>query len=374
MFNIISSDNLARVGELKVNNKTIKTPFFMPVATKGSVKYVNTNTLKDTNTKCLISNSLIIYWTYGLENIKKAKGIHNFINWDRGIFTDSGGFQSLSSSLLMNTTSKYALFKSPFDGLLHKITPKKAMEIQYAISSDVAMCLDEVPLHNDSLRTIRSKTLRTHSWAKECKKYHDEIDTKNKQLLFGIAQGGNYIDIRKKSIDYISKQDFDGIAQGGLAIGEPIENMYKTLSITSKLMPKNKPRYLMGVGNPIDILESISYGIDCFDSTFPTQNARHGNLFTMDGYLKLMQKKYIVDLSPIEKDCDCFACKNYSRAYIRHLLKHKEGAGYELASIHNLRFMQRLMEKIHIKINDGEYDFFKEEMIKKFRKTNNNNF
>ncbi|MFW6220195.1 MAG: tRNA guanosine(34) transglycosylase Tgt [Nanoarchaeota archaeon] len=368
MFKLINTDKFARVGELKVNNKKIKTPFFMPVATKGSVKYINTNTLKNTKTKSIISNSLLMYWTYGLNNIKKAKGIHKFINWDNFIFTDSGGFQSLNSNLLKYTTSKYALFKSPFDGLLHKITPKKAMQIQYDIASDVSMCLDEVPLYNDDLRTIRSKTLRTHSWARECKKHHDEIDKKNKQLLFGIVQGGNYVDIRKKSIDFISKLNFDGIAQGGLAIGEPIENMYKTLKITSKLMPKEKPRYLMGVGNPVDILESISNGIDCFDSTFPTQNARHGNLFTMNGYLKLLQKKYVVDFSPIEKDCDCFACKNYTRAFIRHLLKYKEGAGYELATIHNLRFMQRLMEQIHIKISEEKFYPFKEKIIKKFKK------
>ncbi|MGM5482965.1 MAG: tRNA guanosine(34) transglycosylase Tgt [Nanobdellota archaeon] len=366
MFKLTAKDKNARTGELHINGKIIPTPFFMPVATKGSVKYMETRALKDAGADCIISNSLISYWNPGLELIKKTGGLHNFINWQGGIFTDSGGFQSLDDNMLLQTTHDYALFKSPFDGKPHKITPEKAMDIQFCLGSDIAMCLDEVPLFDDSWRTVRSKTLRTNSWARRCKQYHDKIDKNKSQLLFGIAQGGNYPDMRIKSIEFLSKFGFDGIAQGGLAIGEPVENMYSTLRKTCKIMPEKTVRYLMGVGNPVNILESVSLGVDCFDSTFPTQNARHGTLFTFSGRLRVTNSKYKMDLSPIEKECDCFACRNYSRAFIRHMLKNKEGVGYRLATIHNIRFMQRLMSKIRKSIQKGEFVSFKEKIEKKF--------
>ena len=362
MFKLIAKDRDARTGELHVNGKVIKTPFFMPVATKGSVKYMNSKLLQQAGIQCIISNSLIFNWNPGLDIVKNAGGLHKFINWQGGVFTDSGGFQSLDDNMLLGTTHEAAIFKSPFDGIVYEISPEKAMEIQYTLGSDVAMCLDEVPLHDDSWRTVRSKTLRTNSWARRCKQYHDEIDNNKKQLLFGIAQGGNYPDMRKKSIEFLSKLGFDGIAQGGLAIGEPVEKMYKTLSETCSIMPEKTIRYLMGVGNPVDILESVSYGVDCFDSTFPTQNARHGTLFTFDGKLRITNSEHKNDLGPIEKGCDCFTCKNYSKAFVRHLLKNKEGVGLELATIHNITFMRRLMEEIRNSIKEKRFFEFKKRM------------
>lgn len=367
MFKITHQDGNARVGELHVNGKVIPTPFYMPVATKGSVKYMDPVKLKEAGIKCFISNSLVLSWRPGLDMLRKTGGIHKFANWDGGVFTDSGGFQSLDPNFLLGTTHEYALFQNPMDGQKYKISPRRAMEIQHAIGSDVAMCIDEVPQHNDSYQKVRSKTLRTHMWARECLKAHHEIDTEERQLLFGIAQGGNHFDIRKKSIEFISKLGFDGIAQGGLAIGEPIEKMYATLSKTCKLMPNDKCRYLMGVGNPIDILESVYYGIDCFDSTFPTQNARHGTLFTMKGKVRITQKQYEFDFSPIEEGCDCYACKNYTKAYVRHMLKQGEAVGLELATYHNIRFMQRMIEGIHLAIKEGRYEKYKNELQKVLR-------
>ena len=364
MIKLTSKDGKARAGELHLNGKVIKTPFFMPVATKGSVKYMNSEKLKKAGVECIISNSLIFYWNPGLEIVRESGGLHNFINWNKGIFTDSGGFQSLDESMLIETTHDTARFRSPFDGKVHDITPEKAIEIQNCLGSDVAMCLDHVPKYSDNYRAVRSKTLRTHSWARRCKVHHDKLKTK--QLLFGIVQGGNFVDMRKKSIEFFNKLDFDGLAQGGLAIGEPVEKMYEMLKETTPLMPENKPRYVMGVGNPVNILECVSHGIDCFDSTFPTQNARHGTIFTFNGKLKLFKNKYKNDHSPLEKDCSCFACKNYTRAFIRHLLKNREGVGLELATIHNIYFMQKLMNKIRDSIKEKRFDKFKIELQKKF--------
>ncbi|MFW5990825.1 MAG: tRNA guanosine(34) transglycosylase Tgt [Candidatus Nanoarchaeia archaeon] len=364
MFRLISRESQARAGELSVNGRVIKTPFFMPVATKGSVKYMNSKLLQNAGIQCIISNSLIFSWSPGLEVIRKAGGLHKFINWEGGIFTDSGGFQSLDENMLIGTTSEFAKFKSPFDGRIYEISPEKAMQIQHQLGSDIAMCLDEVPMHNDSYRTVRSKTLRTHSWARRCKEYHDKLDKdKKNQLLFGIAQGGNFVEMREKSIEFLSKLGFDGIAQGGLAIGEPVEKMYEALEKTCRLMPENTIRYVMGVGNPKDVIESIAYGADCFDSTFPTQNARHGTLFTMRGRLRIVNSKYKNDHLPIERECNCFTCKNYSRAFVRHQLKHREGVGLELATIHNITFMQRFMKKIRDAIRDKRFETFRKQVL-----------
>ena len=367
-YKILYEDGNARVGELKTAHGKIKTPFFMPVATKGSVKFLNTMMLKEIGTDAIISNSLVLSWQPGLPLIKKAGGIHKLINWNRVIFTDSGGFQSLNDVITVKTTSDAAFFKSPFDGRTYEISPEKAMEMQSAIGSDVAMCLDDVPQFNDSAREIRSKTLRTHSWARRCKEHHEKIDPEHKQLLFGIAQGGLDMEMRKKSIEFISGLGFDGIAQGGLAIGEPIESMYDLLKKNSEFLPKEKPHYLMGVGNPPDILEAVSMGHDCFDSTFPTRNARHETLFTMKGRLRLDQKRYSEDLSPLEEDCKCFTCRNYSKAFVHHLIKNNEGVGKELATIHNIYFMQRLVEEIRLAIKENRYAKFKEELQELFRK------
>jgi len=361
MFEITSEDKAARTGILKTAHGKIKTPFFMPVATKGAVKFIDFQELTTIGAECIISNSLLLHLKPGLDVIKKAGGLHKFYNWKHGIFTDSGGFQSLDDFFLQNTNQKGADFRSPFDGKTQLITPEKAMDIQLALGSDVAMCLDDVPRFNDTLQVTRSKTLRTHTWAKICKEYHDQ--KKDGQLLFGIAQGGMSKELRKKSIQFITGLDFEGIAIGGLAIGEPIKTMYDMLRASVPHIPKEKPRYLMGVGSPEDLLECISLGVDCFDSTFPTQNARHSTLLTWKGKLRLDRKEFSDDFRAVDQDCDCLACKNYSRAYIQHQLRANEAVGKKLATYHNLYFVQRLMEKCREAIRENKFEKFRKEFL-----------
>jgi queuine tRNA-ribosyltransferase len=372
MFEIKASDNKtsARTGSIRTAHGKIKTPFFMPVSTKGTVKYIDFEELKKIGTDCVISNSLLLYQKPGLKLIKKAGGLHKFYNWDKGIFTDSGGFQTLDEFFKQKSTHDGVYFNSPYSGKIELIKPEDSMNIQLTLRPDIAMCLDDVPLHNDNLQTTRSKTLTTHSWAKRCKEYHDEhnYEGKKRQLLFGIAQGGMYKDLRKKSINFIKKQNFDGIALGGLAIGESIGTMFDMIKTSVPHIPKEKPRYLMGVGSPEDLLKCISLGVDCFDSTFPTQNARHGTIFTWNGKLKILNSKYKEDFSQLQDDCDCYVCKNYSKAYIHHLLKINEATGKKLASYHNLYFVQRLMEKIRQKIQDNKFEKFKEDFISKYKR------
>jgi len=340
MFKLTSTSGQARTGELKTAHGIISTPFFMPVATKGAIKFLDFEDLKKTGTQCIISNSWLLSERPGLELIKEAGGLHKFCNWDRGIFTDSGGFQTLDGFFKQKSTEEGILMKSPFDGKSYVLTPEMAMDIQMTLAPDVAMCLDDVPRHDDDQKTILEKTERTHRWALRCKTHHN----KKGQLLFGIAQGGNDPKLRKKSIEYISSLGFDGIALGGLAIGEPISTMHDMIEKSINFAPKEKPRYLMGVGSPEDILLCILMGVDCFDSTFPTQNGRHGTIFTWKGRLKITNKKYRNDLEPIDRKCKCIACKNYSRAYIHHQLRVGEAVGKRLATFHNIFFVQELVK------------------------------
>ena len=351
MFEIISKSGNARTGILHTAHGKIKTPFFMPVATKGATKFLSIRDLREIKTDCIISNSLLLYQKPGLEVIRKSGGLHKFYNWKKGIFTDSGGFQTLNDFFNQKNTHEGAMFTSP-NQTKELITPEKAMEIQQALGSDVAMCLDDVPKHDDPLQAVRSKTLLTHSWAKRCKEYHDKHKTK--QLLFGIAQGGMYKDIRKKSMEYIKNLDFDGIALGGLAIGEPISTMFEMIKSTIKHAPKDKPRYLMGVGSPEDIIKCISLGVDIFDSIFPAMNARHGTLFRDSGHLKLKKKEYRNDQNPIDSECDCYVCRHHSRAYVRHLLIEGHSVGKQLATYHNIFYMQKMIEKCRQDIEEGK--------------------
>jgi len=363
MFEIKSKCKSARTGILKTKTGEIKTPFFMPVTTKGAAKFIDFEELKKIGTDCVISNSWLLYQKPGLKLIKNIKGLHKFYSWDKGIFTDSGGFQSLNEFFLQKSTDEGAYFKSPYDGKTELITPENAMDIQLTLDSDVAMCLDDVPQHDDVIQTIKEKTKRTHAWAKRCIEYHKKHNKKG-QLLFGIAQGGMDKEERKKSIEYLCSLGFDGLALGGLAIGEPVHTMYEMINASIGFFPDEKVRYLMGIGSPQDIVTCISMGVDCFDSTYPTQTARHGTLLTWKGKLKLNRTEYTNDLNPIDKECDCYVCKNYTRAYIKHLLSLGEPTGKKLATYHNLYFMQKLIEKVRITIEDDTFDKFKEDFIK----------
>lgn len=362
MFELKHKDG-ARTGILKTLHCKVETPFFMPVATKTAVKYVDIEDLEEIGVQSIISNSFILSLRPGLDVIKKAGGIHKFMNFKNCIFTDSGGFQKIKKSFEVKCTHDGIEFKSPFDGKKHLLTPKKAVEIQETIGSDVAMILDDMPLHGHSKERVALAVERTHRWSQEFLKYH----TSKKQLVFGIAQGGIYKDLREKSATFIGNLDFDGFAFGGLAIGESSEEMYKMINMQVKHFPEDKVRYLMGVGSPKEMVNAIAAGVDCFDSTFPTQNARHGTLFTSQGKLRIMQSKYTNDTKPIDKECDCYICKNHSRAYIRYLLKMGEPNGLHYATYHNIYFLTHLMKKIRTSIKENSFEKFRRSFVKKFK-------
>ena len=355
MFKITHKSNKSRAGILRTRTGEYETPFFMPVATKGAVKYLD---VEEINTDAIISNAFLLYLKPGLDVIKKHKGLHNFMNWKKCIFTDSGGFQVMSLNNFKDKFSDKGLkFKSPFDGSLHELTPKKVMEIEEAIGSDVAMCLDQMPLYGYSYEQVREATRRTHLFAEQCVKYHKD----KSQLLFGIAQGGTFPHLRAESSKFISTLPFDGIALGGLAVGEPLDKMKEMIKISIENMPEEKPKYLMGVGSPKEIIEAVEQGVDIFDSVWPTRNARHGSLLTSEGELNIGKSIHKISLLPIDKNCNCKVCKNYTRAYLHHLHKANEPLGKKLLTYHNLFFMQTLMQKLRKAINDNRFEELKRE-------------
>lgn len=373
MFKIThkDKDTKARTGLLHTPHGEFVTPFFMPVATKGAVKYLSTEDLKTIGAKNIISNSMLLYLKPGLDIIKKAGGIHKFLNFDGCIFTDSGGFQILSDFFLEKSDHDHVVFNSPYGGKKHILKPIQAVDIQLDLGSDIAMCLDDVPKYGSTHRQVKSAVLKTHSWARLQKEHHDNKTKslpKNKRpLLFGIAQGGIYPDLREASIRFISGLDFDGIALGGLAIGETREEMFTAIDAAFPFFPENKPLYVMGLGSPIDIIRCIGLGIDCFDSIFPTRNARHGSIFTSKGRLRILREEYADDMSPIDETCGCLVCKSYTRAFIHHMLEEKEGVGYRLATYHNIYFMTRLIERARDAIKKGKYDLFLKNFLEEYR-------
>ncbi len=360
MFKIKDTDGKARTGELHTAHGRVKTPFFMPVATKAVTKFIDAKDFEKCKTQCIISNAFVLYLAPGVEVLENKGGIHKFMNFDGSIFTDSGGFQMYSQKFLISRNKEGVKFSDPINGGEVFVTPEKDMEIQLKIGSDVAMCLDDMPKCGAGKSRVVDSIKKTYDWAKRCKKYHDE--NKKKQLLFGIAQGGVYPDLREKAAKQISEIDFDGIAFGGLALGEPAEQMFRAVSTGLAHMPEEKPKYLMGLGTPWEIVNAVAHGIDCFDSRYPTMNARHGLLFTMGEPVKIDDKKFAHDEAPIEEGCDCYTCKNFSKAYLHHLSRAKAPTGMRLKTIHNIRFMARFMERIRKSIKENEFD----EMLKKF--------
>lgn len=363
MFKLITEDSGARIGKLKTSHGTIETPFFMPIATKGTAKQVSNDELKQIGTEAIIANAFILYFKPGLDIIKKFKGIHNFMNWDKVIFTDSGGFQILSKTFLHKANDKGVYFKNPFDGSKKFFTPEDIIKIQEEINADVAMALDFVPHYKNTKEDIAECTRITHLWAERCIRSHKN----KKQLLFGICQGGTFKDIREKSTKFINNLDFDGVALGGLGIGEGRKNMFNTINFSMKFIDKEKPRYLMGIGSPEDVIEAISSEIDCFDSRFPTMNARHGGIFTNKGKINIERSIYRNDESPLDENCKCYTCKNFSRAYIHHLYRTYEPIRDRYGNIHNLFFLQNLINKCKKTIKNNEFKDFKKEFLKDYK-------
>ena len=361
MFKIQVQDkkSSARAGIQKTAHGIIKTPFFMPVATKGGVKHISSIELKQMGVHALISNGLILSLTPGLEVIKKHGTIHYFMNFHGSIFTDSGGFQIIRETLFISISDKGIIFKDLFNGgkkIL--LTPEECVRRQNILGSDVAMCLDDMQHFGNTKEVYKTALERTHAWALRCQKAHKN----RKQLLFGITQGGTCLDLRKESCEFFAEHPFDGYAIGGLGLGEGITNVNKVAEISNEYLPKDKMRYMMGIGNPSEIINAVSRGMDCFDSIFPTRNGRHGTIYTGKGRIHLKNSSFRMDTKPLDSNCDCFTCKNYTRAYLKHLLKQNEMLGLRLLSLHNVHFLTKLMEKIRKNIIAGEFPAFKKSM------------
>ncbi|MBW3020979.1 tRNA guanosine(34) transglycosylase Tgt [Candidatus Woesearchaeota archaeon] len=373
MFKLKNKDGNARNGVLSTKSGSVETPFFMPVATKASIKHITTDDLVSMRNSVIISNAFVLFLRPGDEFIKKEGGIKNFMKYHGLNFTDSGGFQMYSDSFLIKTTDEGVWFKSPFDGIKHFVTPEKDMDIQLNIDSDVAMCLDVMPnFHGVTKEEITEAVRKTTLWAKRCKKHHDlkqkNIAKEKRQLLFGITQGGIHPDLREQSIKDLLELDFDGYSLGGMGMGEPKEGQYKMVELQRSMIPEEKPMYLMGIGSPVEILEGVERGADIFDSKFPTQNARRGTIFTSNGKLRILREEFEHDQKPLDENCDCYVCEKYSRSYVRYQLQQKEGVGYRLASYHNLYYLMRLMEKIRDSIKKGKFSEFKKDVVEIYEK------
>ncbi|MBS5941788.1 MAG: tRNA guanosine(34) transglycosylase Tgt [Finegoldia magna] len=358
-----SSQCKARTGTIETNHGVIKTPVFMPVGTRATVKAMNNDELKSIGSQIILSNTYHLYLKPGQEIIRKADGLHKFMNWDRPILTDSGGFQVFSLSKTRKITEEGVQFRSHIDGSKHFISPEKSMEIQNDLGSDIMMAFDECVPYPASYEYTEDSMKRTLRWLKRCKDYHKNTD---KQNLFGIIQGGMYKDLREYSAKNTIDFDLPGYAIGGLSVGEPRDLMIDLLDFTTDFMPENKPRYLMGVGTPDYLFEAVEHGVDMCDCVLPTRIARNGTALTSKGKLVVKNAKYKDDFSPLDENCDCYACKNHTRAYIRHLLNVDEILGARLLSIHNLRFLIKLMENIRKSIEEDRYLEFKDEFYRNY--------
>ena len=372
MYTLLTKDGLAKRGRLETVHGTIETPVFMNVGTVGAIKgAVSTDDLKTIGTQVELSNTYHLHVRTGDELIKKFGGLHKFMAWDRPILTDSGGFQVFSLSGLRRIKEEGVYFQSHIDGHHIFMGPEESMQIQSNLGSTIAMAFDECPPSKADESYIRNSVARTTRWLARCKAKMAELnslpDTVNPhQLLFGINQGGILADVRKEHARIISEMDLDGYAIGGLAVGETHEEMYHILDETVPCLPADKPTYLMGVGTPANIVEAVDRGVDFFDCVYPSRNGRHGHVYTAHGKLNLFNKKYELDPRPIEEGCGCPACRTYSRAYIRHLLKAKEMLGMRLCVLHNLYFYNHLMERIRAAIEEHRYKEFKKETLEGF--------
>jgi queuine tRNA-ribosyltransferase len=353
----------ARLGKLHTPHGTFNTPMFMPVGTQGTVKGISPEELKEMGAGVILSNTYHLYLRPGHELVKEAGGLHKFMNWDRGILTDSGGFQVFSLSKLRKITEEGVHFSSHLDGSKHFLSPERVMEIENALGADIIMAFDECTPYPSSYEYTKDSANRTARWAERCLESHKNTD---KQSLFGIVQGGMYADLRQMSARDIVSLGFDGYAIGGLSVGEPGPLMYEMLEATVPCLPDDKARYLMGVGSPDYLIEGSIRGIDMFDCVLPTRIGRNGTAMTSMGRVIVRDARYAKDFSPIDPECDCYACKNYTRAYIRHLVKAGEMFGLRLVTIHNIYFLLNLMKSIRQAIINDRLLDFKVEFFEKY--------
>ncbi len=362
-YELLKKSGNARYGLLHTNHGTFETPMFMPVGTLATVKTLTPEQVKECNSAVILSNTYHLWLRPGEDIVKSAGGLHKFMNYDGPILTDSGGFQVFSLAKPKDITEEGVKFKSHIDGANLFLTPELSIEIQNKLDSDIAMSFDECIPYPADYEYAKRSTERTLRWAKRGK---ENFKNEN-QSLFGIVQGGEYTDLREFSAKETVKIGFDGYSIGGTSVGEDKETMYKMIDDGIRYLPSDKPRYLMGVGDPIDIIEGVTRGIDMFDCVLPTRIARHGNAFTRNGKINIKNSKYKADFTPIEENCDCYACKNYTKAYIRHLIICGESLGGTLLSIHNIRFLIKLTEELREAIKTDTLLDYKDDFLKKYQ-------
>lgn len=363
-FEIVSASKTtkARAGLLQTAHGAVETPVFMPVGTLATVKSLTPEELLDCGTQIILGNTYHLYLRPGCEVISRFSGLHGFMHWDRPILTDSGGFQVFSLAKLRKINEEGVIFQSHIDGSEHILTPEKSIEIQIGLGSDIIMCLDECikyPAGRDYTRDALELTTR---WAKRCKK---AWENNGGNALFGIVQGGMMKDLREISADALVEIGFNGYAIGGLSVGEPKDIMLEMADFTLPKLPDNKPKYVMGVGTPEDLIELVALGADMFDCVMPTRNARNGQMFTKYGTINICNSSFKYDTEPIESGCKCYTCRNYSRAYLRHLYMAKELLAYRLNTIHNIYYYISVMKRMRRAICQGEFDEFRKDFYKK---------
>lgn len=362
-FELDNNDGSARRGRLQFERGTVETPAFMPVGTYGTVKAMTPEELQDLGAQIILGNTFHLMLRPGTEIIKQHGDLHNFMHWQGPILTDSGGFQVFSLAEMRKISEQGVIFNSPVDGAKVELTPEISMQVQRDLGSDIVMIFDECtpyPATVDEARTSMELSLR---WAERSKVAHAD----NPSALFGIVQGGMYPELRERSIAKLVEIGFDGYAIGGLSVGEPADERNHMLDVCLPQMPQDKPRYLMGVGKPEDLIESVRRGIDMFDCVIPTRNARTGYLYTHDGIIKIRNSRYASDTRPLDENCGCYTCKNYSRAYLRHLDKCREILGSRLNTIHNLYYFQDLMRLIRESIEQNRFEQFAEGFYRRYQ-------
>ena len=374
-FQLHHRDGGARSGQFTTPHGSVETPIFMPVATQATIKTLTPHEVMNLGAQIVLGNAYHLYLRPGVETVHKLGGLHQFMRWPRPILTDSGGFQAFSMGAFRRVDDDHIRFRSHIDGSEHIFTPELAIANQQGLGADIIMCLDQCIAYGVERAEVEQAMERTHRWAKRCYKAQYVspapiyADNARRQALFGIVQGGTFLDLRQRSADFIASIPFPGYAIGGLAVGESKAQMYETTQQVTELLPGDKPRYLMGVGSPEDLVEGVAQGVDMFDCVLPTRVARNGALFTRTGRVNIANRRFAEQDAPLEEGCDCYACQNFTAAYLWHLFKAKEVLGLRLASVHNLRFVLRLMDGIRQAILENRFESFRRDFHATYRPT-----